>query len=87
MHVFLVTGWWVTVDFDAKYKFLSGETRAYWVPMNQFMRKRKLKTRIYLIIPTPYNIRLQGWRGLTYIVLPSRQSKLYATMASRQHTF
>ena len=28
-HVFLVVGWWATVDFDSKYKVLLGETRAH----------------------------------------------------------
>ena len=27
-HVFIVAGWWATVDFDYQYKILLGETRA-----------------------------------------------------------
>jgi len=33
MHVFLVAGWWVTVDFDSKYKILWGETMNHGVPI------------------------------------------------------
>ena len=33
MHVFMVAGWGVTVDFDSHYKIVWGETRAHWVPI------------------------------------------------------
>jgi len=57
-HVFMVAGWWVTVDFDSKYKILWGETRAHGVlvPYRFLLMKKQIKTRICLIIPTPYNI-------------------------------
>ena len=47
-HVFLVAGWWDSVDFDSKYKILWGETRAYRVPIHE--EEKKFKTRIYIII-------------------------------------
>ena len=28
-HVFMVAGWWVTLDFDSKYKILWSETRVH----------------------------------------------------------
>ena len=34
-HVFMVAGWWVTVDFDSKYKNFWGETGAHRVPVNE----------------------------------------------------
>ena len=53
MHVFLVAGWWVTVDFDSKYKILWSKTRAHGVSIHEEEKKTKFKTRIYIIIPTP----------------------------------
>jgi len=38
-----------SVDFDSKYKILSGQTRALGVPIHK--RIKKFKTRIYIIIP------------------------------------
>ena len=35
MHVFMVAGWWVTVDFDSGYKILWVETRAHEVPIHE----------------------------------------------------
>jgi len=29
MHVFMFSGWWVTLDFDSQYNILWGETRAH----------------------------------------------------------
>ena len=31
----MVAGWWVTVDFDSKYRILWGETRAHEVLINE----------------------------------------------------
>ena len=58
-------GVWVTVDFDSKYKILWGETRAHGVPFHE--KKTSSNTRICIIIPTPYHIRLthMGGRGVT----------------------
>jgi len=35
MHVFMVAGWWVTADFDSKYKILWGEARAHGIPIQE----------------------------------------------------
>ena len=50
-----------------------------------FIKKTMYKTRIYIIIPTPYNVRLMhvGLEGVrNYNVPPSRLSKYYAKLAS-----
>ena len=39
IHVFLVAGCWVSVDFDSKYKILWGETRAHRVPIHEEEKK------------------------------------------------
>jgi len=31
----MVAGWWVTVDFDSKYKIVWGETRAHGVLIHE----------------------------------------------------
>ena len=49
MHVSMVAGWWVSVDFNSKYKILWGETRVLFMKK----KKKKLKTRICIIIPIP----------------------------------
>ena len=63
---FLVAGWRVTVGFGSKYKILWGETRTQGVTIH---KKTELKMRIYIIFPTPYNIRLThvGVEGVTFI--------------------
>jgi len=68
-HVFIISGWWVTVDFDSQYKILLGETRAQGVYL--FWEKTKFKQKICKIIPTPNIIRLThvAVEGLTYTVL------------------
>ena len=43
-------GVWVSVDFDSKYKILWGETRDHGVPIHE-RKKKKFKTRIYIINP------------------------------------
>ena len=40
-QVFLVIGWWATVDFYSKYKILWGETRDHGVPIHE--RKKTSK--------------------------------------------
>jgi len=42
-------GCWVSVDFDSKYKFLLGETRAHGEPIHE--EEKKFQTRIYIIVP------------------------------------
>jgi len=68
----MVAEWWVTVDFDSKYKMLLGETMSHGCT---YLFVKKFKTRICIIIPTPYNIRLTyvGVEGVpvTYTVLPA----------------
>ena len=54
----MVAGLWVTVDFDSKYKILWDATKAHGGTYI-FMKKTMFKTRIYIIIPTPYSIRLK----------------------------
>ena len=34
LHVFMVAGWWVTVDFDKKYKVIWVEVRISGVPIH-----------------------------------------------------
>ena len=34
-HVFMVAGWWVTVDFDSQCKIVLGETWAHRVPIRE----------------------------------------------------
>ena len=50
-HVFMVAEWWVTVDFNSQNKIIRGETRAHGEPIHE---KTKFKTRICIIITTPY---------------------------------
>jgi len=52
-HVSLAAGWWVSVDLDSQYKIVWGETRAHGVPIHEKKEKRKFKTGICIIIPTP----------------------------------
>jgi len=59
-HVFLVAGWWVTVDLDSKCKIRKLGPMGYL-----FMKKKKFKARICIIIPTPYNIQLTNVKGNT----------------------
>ena len=40
-HVFMVAGWWVTVDFDSKYKILFGETRVHGLPIQEKKQSSK----------------------------------------------
>ena len=55
-HIFMVVGWWVTVDFDSQYKIVWGETRAHGGTNS--CKKTEFKKRICRIILTSYNIRL-----------------------------
>ena len=69
-HVFLVAGWWVTLDFDSW-----GETGAYGVPFHE-RKKTKFQTRICIIIPTPCDIMKHvRVKGVTYPVLLQTNSK------------
>jgi len=34
-HVFIVVGWWITIDFDSQCKIFLGETRANGVPIHE----------------------------------------------------
>ena len=59
-------GVWVSVDFDSKYKIVWGETRDHRIPILEEIKK--LKKRIYIIIPIfPPPILSDchklGWRG------------------------
>ena len=57
-HVFMVASWWVAIDFDSQYKVLWNETRAH--PWGTYSwEKKEFRSRICIIIPTPYYIRLK----------------------------
>ena len=79
-HVFMVEEWQLNVDFDSKHKILWGETRAHRVPIHE----KKLKTKICITIPSPYNIRLRhvGGGGGKLHCASSRLSKQYRTQKS-----
>ena len=35
MHVFMVAGWWVTVDFESKYKIVWDKNWGHGVPIHE----------------------------------------------------
>ena len=67
MHIFMASGWWVTVDFYEKFKILWGRVRAHGVPIHEENKVQNKNLHNYSHVavqvqrlpyrPTPYKYR------------------------------